>query len=495
MKFNPTFSEFVDQAAQGNIVPVYTEILADMETPVSAFKKIDRGNWSYLLESVEGGEKWGRYSILGSGDASVFRSRGRYFEILRNDSVVKYGHSSSPLDELEAMFSGYRPVVNAALPRFFGGAVGYCGYDMVRFFEKLPDANPAPHAAWDSCFVFSDTLLIFDNKEHKVKVIHNVHVNEASETALVAAYVAACTAIEATCALLRAPLKHKPATPCPKGAEFKPNFTPEAFEAAVLNAKEYVRSGDVIQVVLSQCFTGHSEVDPFDIYRSLRTINPSPYMFFLRMGATLVVGASPEVLVRKEDTDVVVRPIAGTRPRGETPEQDQALEQELLADPKEVAEHIMLVDLGRNDLGRICTTGSVRVDAFKEIERYSHVMHIVSNVRGTLRPEYSAFDALRATFPTGTLSGAPKIRAIEIIDELEPQRRGIYGGAVGYFSYTGNMDMAIAIRTLVIQDGEIFLQAGAGIVADSDPQAEYQETVNKARGAMQAIRMAEEGLV
>jgi anthranilate synthase component 1 len=247
--------------------------------------------------------------------------------------------------------------------------------------------------------------------------------------------------------------------------------------------------------VLSQCFTGHSEVDPFDIYRSLRTINPSPYMFFLRMGATLVVGASPEVLVRKEDTDVVVRPIAGTRPRGETPEQDQALEQELLADPKEVAEHIMLVDLGRNDLGRICTPGSVRVDAFKEIERYSHVMHIVSNVRGTLCPEYSAFDALRATFPTGTLSGAPKIRAMEIIDELEPQRRGIYGGAVGYFSYTGNMDMAIAIRTLVIQDGEIFLQAGAGIVADSDPQAEYQETVNKARGAMQAIRMAEEGLV
>ncbi|MCA1796103.1 MAG: anthranilate synthase component I [Geobacteraceae bacterium] len=494
MTVYPSFTEFVNLVAQGNIVPVYTEILADMETPVSAFKKIDRGNWSYLLESVEGGEKWGRYSILGSGEASVFRSRGDYFQILRNDIEQRQGHSTSPLDELEAMFSSYEPVINTALPRFFGGAVGYCAYDMVRFFEKLPDANPAAHDAWDCCFVFSDTLLIFDNKEHKVKVIHNVHV-DSDVSDLEDVYASACAEIEATCAMLREPLSYSNGEPCRQPIELKPNFTPTAFEDAVLKAKEYVRSGDVIQVVLSQCFSGKSEVDPFDIYRSLRTINPSPYMFYLRMQDTAVVGASPEVLVRKEERDVVVRPIAGTRPRGATPDEDIAFEHELLADPKEVAEHIMLVDLGRNDLGRICTTGSVEVDAFKNIERYSHVMHIVSNVRGKLRSEYNAFDALRATFPTGTLSGAPKIRAMEIIDELEPQRRGIYGGAVGYFSYTGNMDMAIAIRTLVIQDGEIFLQAGAGIVADSDPRAEYQETVNKARGVMQAIRMAEEGLV
>ncbi|MFO7831664.1 MAG: anthranilate synthase component I [Desulfuromonadaceae bacterium] len=493
MTVYPSFTEFVDLATQGNIVPVYAEILADMETPVSAFKKIDRGSWSYLLESVEGGEKWGRYSILGSGDASVFRSRGEYFELLRNDSEVRHGYSASPLDELEEMFSRYEPVVNAALPRFFGGAVGYCAYDMVRFFERLPDSNPPAHDAWDCCFVFSDTLLIFDNKEHKVKVIHNTHIDD-SGTDLGALYASACAEIESTCAMLHKPLTSVSSTTSTHPVELQPNFTPLAFENAVLKAKEYVRSGDVIQVVLSQCFSGCSEVDPFDIYRSLRTINPSPYMFYLRMQDTVVVGASPEVLVRKEDQHVVVRPIAGTRPRGATAEEDFVLEEELLADPKEVAEHIMLVDLGRNDLGRICKVGTVEVDIFKNIELYSHVMHIVSNVRGELLTELNAFDALRATFPTGTLSGAPKIRAMEIIDELEPQRRGIYGGAVGYFSYTGNMDMAIAIRTLVIQDGKIFLQAGAGIVADSDPKAEYQETVNKARGVMQAIRKAEEGL-
>lgn len=494
MTIYPSFTDFVDLTTHGNIVPVYAEILADMDTPVSAFKKIDRGHWSYLLESVEGGEKWGRYSILGSGNASVFRSRGEYFQILRNDIEQRHGYSSAPLDELEAMFSRYEPVVNSALPRFFGGAVGYCAYDMVRFFEKLPDSNPAAHDAWDCCFVFSDTLLIFDNKEQKVKVIHNVHVdNDGSD--LKDVYASACAEIETTCNMLRDPLPIERPTPPKQHVELQPNFTPSSFEDAVLKAKEYVCSGDVIQVVLSQCFSGRSEAVPFDIYRSLRTINPSPYMFYLRMQDTVVVGASPEVLVRKEDQQVVVRPIAGTRPRGATTKEDLALERELLADPKEVAEHIMLVDLGRNDLGRICNTGSVEVDEFKHIERYSHVMHIVSNVRGELSRKYSAFDALRATFPTGTLSGAPKIRAMEIIDELEPQRRGIYGGAVGYFSYTGNMDMAIAIRTLVIQDGKIFLQAGAGIVADSDPRAEYQETVNKARGVMQAIRMAEEGLV
>ena len=492
MTVYPSISEFEQQTKKGNLIPVYAELLADMETPVSAFKKIDQGNWTYLLESVEGGEKWGRYSILGAGDATVFRSRADYYEILCNDTVVQQGSADNPLDVLESMLEEYTPVVNDALPRFFGGAVGYCGYDMVRFFERLPNSNPAVHSAWDSCFIFSSTLLIFDNREHKIKIIHNAHIRDGFEPSEV--YAAACKQISAVADMLRSPLERCASTPSTAPVELKPNFTRQQFEDAVVKAKEYVHCGDIIQVVLSQCFSGPLSVDPYDIYRSLRTINPSPYMFFLRMHDTIVVGASPEVLVRKEGSRVDVRPIAGTRRRGKTQEQDMALEQELLQDPKEIAEHIMLVDLGRNDLGRICTIGSVVVDSFKQIERYSHVMHIVSNVSGELRPEFSAFDALRATFPTGTLSGAPKIRAMEIIDELEPQRRSIYGGAVGYFSYTGNMDMAIAIRTLVIQDGQIFLQAGAGIVADSDPAAEYEETINKARGVVKALRMAEGGL-
>lgn len=493
MQILPSLEEFKQQAGRGNIIPVYTELLADLETPVSAFMKIKQGKWAYLLESVEGGEKWGRYSILGSGDASIFRSRGEYFEFLRNDTVYRSGTCSDPLRELEALFARYEPVVNAALPRFFGGAVGYCSYDMVRFFEKLPNSNPAVHNAWDSCFIFSDTLLIFDNKEHKIKIIHNAHLQ--ADVDLDSTYAAACAQITSLARRLRTPLQYPQPLPQTADTELQANFTRQTFEAAVRKAKEYVCSGDVIQVVLSQCFSGEADVDPLDIYRSLRTINPSPYMFYLCMDTTVVVGASPEVLVRKDGSRVDVRPIAGTRRRGATPQEDNALEHELLADPKEVAEHIMLVDLGRNDLGRICRIGTVEVGAFKHIERYSHVMHIVSNVSGELRPEVNAFDTLRATFPAGTLSGAPKIRAMEIIDELEPQRRGIYGGAVGYFSYTGNMDMAIAIRTLLIQDGKIFLQAGAGIVADSDPGAEYEETINKARGSMQAIRMARRGLV
>ncbi|MDY0212012.1 MAG: anthranilate synthase component I [Desulfuromonadaceae bacterium] len=493
MQIFPSLDEFKQLACLGNIVPVYTELLADLETPVSAFMKIKQDKWAYLLESVEGGEKWGRYSILGSGDANVFRSRGEYFEFLRNDAVYKSGTCPDPLGELETLFARYVPVVNTVLPRFFGGAVGYCSYDMVRFFEKLPDLKPAVHNAWDSCFIFSDTLLIFDNKEHKIKIIHNVHLHGADD--LDSSYAAACEQIESMTRLLRAPLQYKPPAPPIADTDLQANFTRQTFEAAVRKAKEYVCNGDVIQVVLSQCFSGEADVDPLDIYRSLRTINPSPYMFYLCMDTTVVVGASPEVLVRKDGSRVDVRPIAGTRRRGATPQEDSELERELLADPKEVAEHIMLVDLGRNDLGRICRIGSVEVGTFKHIERYSHVMHIVSNVSGELRPEINAFDTLRATFPAGTLSGAPKIRAMEIIDELEPQRRGIYGGAVGYFSYTGNMDMAIAIRTLLIQDGKIFLQAGAGIVADSDPSAEYDETINKARGVMLAIRMARRGLI
>jgi anthranilate synthase component 1 len=491
MNVLPAFSEFETLSKTGNLIPVYAEILADMETPVSAFKKIDDGQLSFLLESIEGGEKWARYSLLGSGSGRVFRTQGNHYEILNNGQIETTGDSADPIQVLNALLDEYRPVEMKGLPRFCGGAVGYLGYDMVRYVEQLPNANPADIGAYDSCFIITDTILIFDNRQQKIKVVCNVHIKDGADLRTI--YDDAVTSIRNLIDKLRQPRPVDPSRE-PQRHEFSANFTQSQFLAAVERCKEYVRSGDVIQVVLSQRFSADLKADPFDIYRSLRTINPSPYMFFLRLHDTLVVGASPEVLVRKEDDVVEVRPIAGTRPRGKTVEEDQRLERELLADPKELAEHIMLVDLGRNDLGRICQTGSVEVSELKVIERYSHVMHIVSNVRGILDSGKNAFDTFRATFPAGTLTGAPKIRAMEIIDEMEPQRREIYGGAVGYFSFTGNMDMAIAIRTLVIHDGKIHLQAGAGIVADSCPQAEYEETINKAKGVMKAIEMAEGGL-
>ena len=491
--YSPTLNEFLAYAEKGNLIPVYREILADMETPVSAFKKIDDGKTSFLLESIEGGEKWARYSFLGSGPGRVFRSRDNRYEILDDGKVVASGESSDPLDELKRFLAPYRPVQLPGLPRFSGGAVGYLGYDMVRFVEDLPDGNPRDIDTDDACFLLTDNLLIFDNMQQKIKVVCNVHLEDGADPE--AAYREGLAHIDALIEKLRAPLAPSPARPSRTGAKkFVPNFSPDDFRAAVERCKEYVRAGDIIQVVLSQRFSAPLACDPFDIYRALRTINPSPYMFFLRFGPTLVIGASPEVLVRKEGERVEVRPIAGTRPRGSTADQDAWFEKDLLADPKERAEHIMLVDLGRNDLGRVCRTGSVEVNELMVVERYSHVMHIVSNVRGRLEEGRDSFDVFRATFPAGTLSGAPKIRAMEIIDELEPCRREIYGGAVGYFSFSGNMDMAIAIRTLVVKGDRIYLQAGAGIVADSDPESEYQETLNKARGVQVALEMARKGL-
>ncbi|OQY24254.1 MAG: anthranilate synthase component I [Desulfobacteraceae bacterium 4572_35.2] len=493
MQIYPSYPEFESLTQSGNLIPIYTEILADMETPVSAFKKIDNGKLSFLLESVEGGEKWARYSFLGSGDGTVFRTQSDQYEVLSGGCVIDSGVSKDPLNVLKTIMAKYRPVELPDLPRFNGGAVGYLGYDMVRYVETLPDRNQATIGTYDSCFLFTDTILIFDNCLQKIKVVCNVFVDDSTDIEQV--YNDGICKIQVLIDQLRTPLPHPSKNSfVSEPSVLTPNFTPQDFKKAVERCKEYVRSGDVIQAVLSQRFSGPLRADPFDIYRSLRTINPSPYMFFLRFGATLVVGASPEVLVRKEDSVVEVRPIAGTRPRGVDAVDDQRFEQELLTDPKELAEHVMLVDLGRNDLGRICKTGSIEVSEFKMIERYSHVMHIVSNVRGCLADGCDAFDTFKATFPAGTLTGAPKIRAMQIIDELEPERREIYGGAVGYFSYSGNMDLAIAIRTLVVHDGKIHLQAGAGIVADSDPQAEYDETINKARGVMKAIEMAEGGL-
>jgi len=489
--YHPDYATFQALSAQGNLIPVFREILSDLDTPVGAFKKIDDGRYGFLLESIEGGEKWGRYTFLGSSPAVVIRGKEGWVEIVEEGEVRRV-EVADPLDYIRDYMARYTPVEVPGIPRFFGGAVGYLGYDAVRHFESIPDQNPCTIGTYDAYFIITDTMLIFDSLSQKIKVVSNAHLD--GTTTPEAAYAEALAKIDGLIARLKAPLPV--AVPHPRGAKvaLASNVAREEYESWVTRAKEYVRSGDIIQVVLSQRFSGELTVDPFDIYRALRTLNPSPYMFFLRLDQTVVVGASPEVMVRKEGEQVELRPIAGTRPRGATPAADDALALELLADPKELAEHVMLVDLGRNDLGRVCRIGSVKVTELMVVERYSHVMHIVSNVQGELAAGQDAFDVVRATFPAGTLSGAPKVRAMEIIEELEGERREVYGGAVGYFSFSGNMDMAIAIRTLVVQDGRVHLQAGAGIVADSDPATEYVETLNKAKAVVKAIEMAEQGL-
>ncbi|MBI2355419.1 MAG: anthranilate synthase component I [Deltaproteobacteria bacterium] len=489
--FSPDIDTFRELSRRGNLIPVYREIMADMDTPVTAFKKIDDGRFSFLLESIEGGEKWGRYSFLGSSPSLIVRSKGNGVEIIEN-GVTTTLTVDDPLDCIRSVLARFTPVEVEGLPRFFGGAVGYLGYDMVRHFERLPTDRPALIGAWDAYFLITDTIVIFDAMRQKIKVVSNAHLD--GDTTPEQAYANAKEKIEAIIQRLRTPLPEETAPPSGRRVEFRSNMAREEYEAAVERAKEYVRAGDIIQVVLSQRFSGELTAQPLDIYRVLRTLNPSPYMFFLRLDDTAIAGASPEVMVRKEGMHVELRPIAGTRPRGATAEEDARLAEDLLADPKERAEHVMLVDLGRNDLGRVCATGTVSVTELMVIERYSHVMHIVSNVQGELEQGRDAFDLVRATFPAGTLSGAPKVRAMQIIDELEPVRREVYGGAVGYFSFSGNMDLAIAIRTLVIRDGKVHLQAGAGIVADSDPAAEWQETVNKGMAVVKAIELAEKGL-
>lgn len=487
----PPRDTFYKLAEKGNLIPVYREIMADMDTPVSAFRKLDDGQFSYLLESIEGGEKWGRYSFLGSSPSLIVRSKGNVVETIEN-GVTSTTTVDDPLECIRELLARFSPVEVEGLPRFFGGAVGYLGYDMVRHFEHLPTDKPALIDAYDSYFLITDTIVIFDNMRQKIKVVSNAHLNGGITPEQ--AYCEATKKIETIVQRLRTPLLTEIKVPSGRQIELRSNVTREKYEAAVEKAKEYVRAGDIIQVVPSQRFSGELSADPFDIYRVMRTLNPSPYMFFLRLDDTVIAGASPEVMVRKEGKLVELRPIAGTRPRGATLEEDTRLAEELLGDPKERAEHVMLVDLGRNDLGRVCATGTVNVTELMVIERYSHVMHIVSNVQGELEDNRDAFDLVRATFPAGTLSGAPKVRAMQIIDELEPVRREIYGGAVGYFSFSGNMDLAITIRTLVIKDGMVHLQAGGGVVADSDPAAEWQETVNKAMAARRAIEIAEKGL-
>jgi anthranilate synthase component I len=462
-----------------DLVPVYTEVLADTETPVSVLQRFaDREN-AFLLESMEGGETWGRYSFVGVEPELLFEA----------------DHSAGPGGGLEALREVYRSLRVAevpGLPRFFGGAVGFLGYEAIGAFERMPAPRPAPEGMRAcSRFLKADRLIVFDNVRHTVKIVCCTRPGDAASPD--AAYDAAVRAIEEMAGIMAWP------APSPRvgrfpDAPFESNMTREAFEDSVARAKRYITAGDIIQVVLSQRFTARSSVPPLQVYRALRLLNPSPYTFFLKIGDRTLVGSSPEVMVRLTGNRVELRPIAGTRPRGKTEQEDRALADELLSDEKERAEHVMLVDLGRNDVGRVARAGSVQVTEYMVIERYSHVMHMVSHVEGLLREECDAYDVVRAAFPAGTLTGAPKIRAMEIIHELEPEARGAYGGAVGYVSYAGNMDLAITIRTLDIGHGRVSVQAGAGIVYDSDPAREYAETCHKARGMQHAVAMALRGL-
>jgi anthranilate synthase component 1 len=490
-RYFPDLQEFLKKVRGGNLIPVYREILADMETPVSAFMKLAASKYCFLLESIEGGEKWARYSFIGINPAIIFTSKGRRVTI-RRGSEVEEKECARPLDELRLLMQRYHPVEMPGLPRFYGGAVGYIGYDMVRFFERLPELTDDDLGWNDACLMITDTLLIFDNLRHTMKVVCNVHIDEDDTST--AAYDAALSTIEQVVALLHKPAKRSAAVPQAVSGSVTSNFEKKEFKRIVEQAKAYIRAGDIIQVVLSQRFETEMGTDPLSLYRALRIVNPSPYMYCIRMDKEYIIGSSPEVLVRLENDEIVVRPIAGTRPRGKDDRQDRAFEEDLKGDPKEVAEHIMLVDLGRNDVGRVAEMGSVRVEDFLVVERYSHVMHLVSSVRGKLKKGCDGFDLFAASFPAGTVSGAPKIRAMEIIEELENQKRGPYAGAVGYFSFSGNMDLCITIRTMFIKNGKIYFQAGAGIVMDSKPEKEYVETVNKAKAMVRAIARAHEGL-
>jgi len=462
--FYPDRQEFIKLAKQGNLIPVYKEIVADMETPVSAFKKIE-GEYSFLLESIEGGEKIARYSFLGTCDKT---------KVLKPKSFKK----------IRETLGKYQPVKVKGLPRFHGGLVGYISYDMVREAENIPDKNPDKLKVPPMIFLLTDSCLAFDHLKHRILIIANAHVG----TDAAKAHDKACQQIIKLEKKLNKTVKF-PAKKKKTAGELKirSNFTQTEFENIIEKCKEYIKAGDIIQCVLSQRFAARFDKDPFDVYRALRTINPSPYMFYLKLGKLQIAGSSPEVMVRFEDGIATLRPIAGTRRRGKDAREEKKLEQELLTSPKETAEHIMLVDLGRNDLGRVCEVGSVKVTEQMVIEKYSHVMHIVSNVSGKLAKDKDAIDLLAATFPAGTVSGAPKVRAMEIIDELENLKRGPYAGCVGYFGFSGELDTGINIRTVVFKNKIAYFQAGAGIVADSIPAEEYKETVNKAKAMLKAI--------
>ena len=497
--YHPTLEEAKKLSSKGNLLPIYRELPADLETPASVYIKLRGGGPSFLLESVEKAERVGRYSFVGIDPTATIIIRGDQALITSQEGVqMEPLQGRDPLHLVKEMLHHHRPISVPALPRFHGGAVGYLSYDVVRFFEPKLQAEasatvppPTGFELPEAIFLLTDTLVVFDHVRHRLLVVSNAHLDGD----VAHAYEGAVARIEALVERLHRPLPSFRSQSSQKRSELASNFSQADYEAAVERAKEYIAAGDIFQVVVSQRWQRWTGAEPFAIYRVLRMLNPSPYMFYLDLPDDLhIIGSSPEMLVRLEGARAEVRPLAGTRPRGSTPEEDEALAEELLADPKERAEHVMLVDLGRNDLGRVCRYGTVQVPLLMGIERYSHVMHIVSEVVGELDPAHDAFDLLRATFPAGTVSGAPKVRAMEIIDELEGTRRGPYAGAVGYFGYSGDMDTCITIRTIVVKNQTAYVQAGAGIVADSNPAREHKETLHKTRALAEAIEQAEQGL-
>lgn len=484
---NLTFEEFASLAKKYNVISLYKEIIADLDRPVGAFLKLNRSP-SFLLESVIGGEKWGRYSIIGFEPEVIITSKNKHVTVNRNGKLLSY--EVSPFKFLRDFFNKFKSYIEPELPRFFCGMVGYISYDTVKLFEKVPQLDKASLDIPEIFLMIPETVLIFDNLKESIKIIYNAFVDKNLDLV----YENALKKIDEIINELK---NHKdkrfrsylsiPQKEDKTHYGFISNFKKEDFIEAIKKAKNYVFSGDVVQVVISQRFEAEVSTHPFDIYRALRIINPSPYMFYIDTGDVYLVGSSPEILVRLEDKKITLRPIAGTRPRGKNEEEDIALERELLSDEKEKAEHIMLVDLGRNDVGRVAEIGSVNVTELMRIERYSHVMHIVSNIEGRIRKELDMFNVFMSCFPAGTVTGAPKVRAMQIIEELETTCRGVYAGAIGYFSFSGNMDMCIGIRMLVIKDKKAYVQAGAGIVADSIPENEYMETVNKATAMFKAV--------
>lgn len=494
MPYYPDFTAFCELAKGHTRVPVYRQLVGDTLTPVTAFCKIEQGDWAFLFESVVGGEKIGRFSFLGASPFLTVQAWGKKVVVRQTDKTLFEGEKADPLKYLEELASQYRAPRVAGLPRFTGGAVGFAGYDTVRYAEHLPNCPADDRQLPDLSFAFYDSMTIFDHINKTIAVVAHARLDETTD--LKQAYELACRRVDALVDKLK---EHRSDLPLadvqaqgPINKQWQSNFKPGAYEAAVVKCQEYIKAGDAFQVVLSQRLQASTTAKPFNIYRTLRVVNPSPFMFLLRSGPVTLVGSSPEILVRVEDEVVTLRPLAGTRRRGKTEDEDRALAVELQADPKERAEHVMLVDLGRNDVGRVAEFGSVTLPELLVVERYSHVMHLSSTVVGKLASDQTALSALRAALPAGTLSGAPKVRAMEIIDELEPNKRGPYGGAVGYLDFSGNLDTCIALRTIVLQDQMAYVQAGAGIVYDSVPQEEYQETMSKAMGLLRAIEMAEE---
>jgi anthranilate synthase component 1 len=488
----PSFKDFCQLAKRGNLIPIYQELLMDLETPLSFFKRLERDRYGFILESVEGSERWARYSFLGTRPQRVFKARGNQVELTDNGKTRKW-QTDTPLKALQELLKDYRPVSVPGVPPFFGGALGYVSYDAVEQFHGIINDKKDPLGMPEIFFLFVQTLIAFDNLKHTIKVIDNVQLD--ADTNLRRAYDTAVKRIHQVISTLQKKprgIEPRDLSPASGTRRFRSNLSPQAFHKAVSRAKEYIKAGDIIQTVLCQRLETETDSDPFEIYRALRYVNPSPYMYYLELDDLRVIGSSPETMVRLTGQTIELRPIAGTRRRGATPEEERDLEADLLADPKERAEHIMLVDLGRNDVGRVSAIGSVEVNELMAIERYSHVIHIVSNVRGELAPEKTPFDLFVSAFPAGTVSGAPKIRAMQIIAELEPQKRSLYAGAIGYFGYNGNLDTCIVIRTIIMKGKKVFINAGAGIVADSDPALEYQETLNKARAMLRAVELAEQ---